>query len=175
MTVWVALLRGVNVGGKAKVAMPALRSAIESAGATEVRTYIQSGNVVFTHAARSAATLEGELEQRIHAAFGFDVPVLLRNAPQMRAVVDANPYPGTEGTKLHVVFLRDPPDAAALAKVHVARFAPEELTVVGRELYLHLPHGIGRAKLPPALGKVPGVATARNWNTVTKLLAMTET
>jgi uncharacterized protein (DUF1697 family) len=99
---------------------------------------------------------------------------MLRTTAQMRSVVAKNPYPHASGTTLHVAFVTDKIDRAALKALDLDRFAPEEVTAIGRELYLFLPNGMGRAKLPPALAKLKGTATARNWNSVTKLLAMAE-
>jgi uncharacterized protein (DUF1697 family) len=171
---YVALLRGINVGGRTTVPMAGLKAAFESWGADDVRTYIQSGNVVFTHAERSEPKLEKALRKVIADYAGFDIPVMLRTAAQMKAVVAKNPYPAASGTTLHVLFLTANVDKAALAKLDLAKFAPEEATAVGREIYLFLPNGMGKAKLPLALAKLKVPTTARNWNTVTKLLEMAE-
>jgi uncharacterized protein (DUF1697 family) len=168
---FVALLRGVNVGGKTIVSMAALKVAFEEFGATDVRTYIQSGNVVFSHT-RSTQELESALEAMIAEHTGRDVDVMLRTATQMQALVDHNPYRHATGTTLHVSFLKAPSDKAALARLDLGRFAPEAVTPVGRELYLYLPNGMGRSKLAVELNKLKAPATARNWNTVTKLLEM---
>ena len=172
MTVWIALLRGLNLG-KRTIPMPTLRELVEAAGGQEVSTYIQSGNVVFSHRARSAAKLGRELEERITAASGLDVPVILRTRAQLGAVVAANPFHDDDPTKVHVLFRAGPPAAGALGGLDVASFAPEELAVVGQEIYYHLPAGMGRAQLPPAVAKLrdPAIrtATARNWRTVTVL------
>jgi len=163
---WVGLLRGVNVGGARKLAMAELRSAVAGLGATDVETYIQSGNVVFTHPERSGATLEAELERALGTT------VMCRTQAELAKIVRDNPYPGTEGTKLVVWFLKEQAVTTDLRQVDVARFAPEEFTPHGRELYLYLPNGQGRAKLPPVLGKHVPDCTARNWQTVTKLSEM---
>jgi uncharacterized protein (DUF1697 family) len=174
VTTYVALLRGINVGGRTKVAMPGLKSAFEACGADHVTTYIQSGNLVFTHAERSEPKLDKALTKVIADYAGFDIPVMLRTAAQMKAVVAKNPYPAASGTTLHVLFFTADVDQAALAKIDLAPFAPEEATAVGRELYLFLPNGMGKAKLPLALAKLKVPTTARNWNTVTKLAEMAE-
>lgn len=172
MGTWVALLRGVNVGGARKLPMAELRTIVASAGARDVTTYIQSGNVVFTHPGRAAATLEGGLERRIEDATGLDVTVMLRSPAQLAKVVRANPYPKAEATKLVVLFLKGRADPGTLRTVDPGAFAPESFVVAGPEVYLHLPHGQGRAKLPVALGRVLPPSTARNWQTVTKLLEL---
>ena len=168
-----ALLRGINVGGNRKVPMADLRALVEAAGGTDVQTYIQSGNVVFEHAQLTDDTLRDELEQRLEAAFGFTVPVILRRAGAWDAVLKGNPFPDDDPTRLHVSFLRDEPARGATDGIDRERFAPEEFALHGREVYLYLPDGLGRAKLPAALTRVIGTPdTARNWRTVLKLAAL---
>jgi len=166
---WVALLRGVNVGGARKLAMSDLRALVAGAGGFDVETYIQSGNVVFSHAARSAAGLETDLERVV------GVPVMVRSPAELAKIVRDNPYPGTEGTKLVVWFFKERVTPATLKQVDTAKFAPEAFAPHGRELYLHLPDGQGRAKLTVALGRRVPDYTARNWQTVVKLLEMAST
>jgi len=172
MAARIALLRGINVGGNRKIKMPDLAAAFVAAGAEQVTTYIQSGNVVFHHRARSEAKLGADLERQLAETFGFDVPVLLRTAAEWAAVIEQNPYPGTEPTKLHVAFLAEPPAADAVATVGPDAFPPEQYTVVGRDVYLSLPGGMGTSKLAPALGRtlLRSPATARNWRTVETLM-----
>ncbi len=170
MTRIVALLQGINVG-KRTIPMADLRALFEKAGATDVATYIQSGNVVFTHSAKPVDALRDELEQKISKAAGFTAPVMLRTKAQLAAIVRKNPYASDDPKQLHVAFLHDKPPARAFSGVDVAKFAPEEYTLVGRDIYFHLPNGMGQAKLPLVLSKQQ-LMTARNWNTVTKLLAM---
>jgi uncharacterized protein (DUF1697 family) len=169
VTTYIALLRGINVGGNRKIHMADLRELFAAAGCDDVTSYIQSGNVVFTHPSTASDRLAVDLQQRIEAGTGFDVPVILRTAKAWEGVVRANPYPDAEPSALHVAFLAKTPVADAVATFDAARFAPEEFTVVGREVYLHLPDGMGRAKLPPALPLIRGTGTARNWRTVLKL------
>jgi len=169
VTTYIALLRGINVGGNRKIHMADLRELFAAAGCDDVTSYIQSGNIVFTHPSTASDRLAGDLQQRIEAGTGFDVPVILRTAKAWEGVVRANPYPDAEPSALHVAFLAKTPAPDAVATFDAARFAPEEFTVVGREVYLHLPDGMGRAKLPPALPLIRGTGTARNWRTVLKL------
>ena len=170
MTIYIALLRGINVGGSRKVPMAQLREAFVGAGATDVVTYIQSGNVALRHPARSVDELRVELEGAIEASFGFEVPVVLRTKAQLAAVVEHNPYPTDEPTQLSVVFFNEGPAPGAFDHVDAAAAAPEEFLVRGNEVYLHLPNGMGRAKLPPLMGKALAAGTARNWRTVRKLV-----
>jgi uncharacterized protein (DUF1697 family) len=168
---YIALLRGINVGGHRVIAMADLRDMFAAAGARDVVTYIQSGNVVFAHAARSAPTLAAKLAAQIAKATGFEVPVMLRTAAEWEAVVSANPFAGADTDQLHVSFLATAPDPGVLDRFEAAAHEPERFALVGRELYMHLPDGMGRSKLVGALGKVKPIAagTARNWRTVLKL------
>jgi uncharacterized protein (DUF1697 family) len=171
MTTWIALLRAINVGSGRKVPMKPLARVFEDADCADVVTYIQSGNVVFTHPARSATTLGADLEARIRDLAGFDVPVMLRTAREWEKLVEENPFPKAEPGHLHVFFLAAAPAASTVSALDLAAFAPEELVVVGREAYCHVPLGLGRAKLPAAaIPKLKVPATARNWRTVLKLL-----
>jgi uncharacterized protein (DUF1697 family) len=175
MSTYVALLRGINVGGKSAVQMGELRSLFTSLGHSDVRTYVQSGNVVFASTEAGSHIAEG-LEHRIEEVFGLQVPVLLRTAEELTEVAAGNPFLGTidDLAKLHVVFLDDRPAPSGVAGLDPDRSPPDELAVSRREVYLRLPHGAGRTKLTVdyferALGTR---ATARNWRTVTKLLEL---
>jgi uncharacterized protein (DUF1697 family) len=171
MPKFVGLLRGINVGGKNKVPMTQLRTLFESLGHTEVVTFIQSGNVVFT--ARGSVAPES-LERAIESEFGIDITVVLRTPRELEKVVTGNPFPNADASKLHVGFMANKLTAAAVKKLDAERFLPDEFAVRGRETYLHLPGGLGRAKLPGYLDrqlKIP--TTVRNWNTVTKLVDLT--
>jgi len=170
MPVYVALLRGINVGGNRMIKMADLREVFIAAGADDVATYIQSGNVVFTHAARSEPTLAAQLEKRIAKAAGFPVPVVLRTAGQLARVIEDSPFPDAD--HLHIAFLAARPPANA-PTIDARAFAPERCAAVGRELYLYLPDGMGRSKLAAAVLAKPKAigasGTARNWRTVLKL------
>jgi uncharacterized protein (DUF1697 family) len=158
---YVALLRGINVGGNRIIKMADLKAMFEDAGASDVATYIQSGNVVFTHPSRSAAKLAAHLEKE------FGLTVIVRTAAEMQAVLDNNPFP-PEST--HVFFLR----TAGKVDLDPKPFLPEKWQIVGRELYVFLPNGLGRSVLVGKLMRKPPVtdATARNWRTCEKLTAM---
>jgi uncharacterized protein (DUF1697 family) len=169
MSTHVALLRGINVGGRTKVPMKELRALFETMGFTNVTTYVQSGNVVFD---ATAAPKAGAIQARIAEAFGFDVAVVLRTAKELAAVMAANPFPA-DAAKVHVVFLHKAPVPSAFAKVDAAVFAPEEFALGRKELYLHLPNGVGRSKLAAALVRqAPPEATMRNWRTVETLVEL---
>jgi uncharacterized protein (DUF1697 family) len=167
---YVALLRGVNVGGKNKVPMAELRTLVESLGHSEVATFIQSGNIVFT-ARRAIAP--SSLERAIADTFAIDVTVVLRTPAELEAVVAGNPFGRVDTAKVHVGFMTKAPAAAALAKLDAARFAPDEVAVRGRELYYCLPNGMGKTKLPAYVDRqLKTPTTVRNWNTVMKLVAL---
>lgn len=172
VTTYVALLRAINLGPTRKVAMADLVRCFGEAGCDNVKTYIQSGNVVFDSRSRSSKKLASDLERQVKDATGLDVPVILRTAAEMASVVERNPFPGVEPTKLLVGFMAGDPPADAAVPVERATSAKEEFVISGREIYLHLPDGAGRSKVPPALERIKTPVTARNWRTVTKLLEM---
>lgn len=169
MPTFVALLRGINLGARNKIAMADLRDLLETIGAEDVTTYVQSGNVVFRSASRSAETLERAIEKRIKADLGLEVAVLVRTKAQLAALVDGNPF-GDPKT-VHVTFLAEKPAAARVRKLDPERSPGDEFRVVGREVYLRCPNGYGPSKLSNSyFEKQLGVAaTTRNWRTVTKL------
>lgn len=173
---YVALLRGINVGGNKKVPMAELRRVMAGLGWEDVRTYVNSGNAVFTAEERGTGEAAAELEAAIADRFGFAVPCLVRTAGELRAAADACPYPtaGTDPAKLLVLFLDRPPDRERLAAVDAAAFAPDEFRVGGRELYCRFPDGMGRSRLPAALEAAcrGRTVTGRNWRTVTRLLEL---
>lgn len=173
---YVALLRGINVGGKNKLPMTELTAIFEDLGAAHVRTYIQSGNVLFEANARIAAGLPSAVAAAIEERFGYRVPVVLRSASELARALEGNPFlqRGVTSEALHVAFLADTPAAARVAALDPARSAPDTFEVQGREIYLHLPNGVARSKLTNdyfdrTLGTV---STIRNWRTVEALAAL---
>lgn len=180
VTRFVGLLRGVNVGG-VKVAMADLRAAAESLGHTEVATYVNSGNVVFSAAGKpTTASLVSDLRAAIAERAGVGPAVIVLGADEWDELVADNPYPEeTDGTKLHAVIGQKPFSAAQVAAAEEVRDAVREtgskddLKVVRNVLYMHLPDGMGRSKLAEKLGRTKAAgqheATARNWRTVLAL------
>ena len=162
----VALLRGVNVGGRT-LPMAGLRDTFEQLGHTNVRTYIQSGNVVFD-AKGPAAQVRRALERTIDKTFGLDVTVLLRAPAELAKVVAQNPY----GPDAYVTILDGVPDRKRVAALDHAQFVPDEFRVVGQEVFLHCPNGYGRTKINNTFfeKKLGTRATTRNWRTVETLL-----
>ena len=174
--IYVALLRGINVGGNRRVAMAELRAWLVELGFTRVRTYVQSGNVVFESKlpqARLAAAIEEKMEQKA----GFAVRVVVRSAEELRRVLTSNPFvkrPGTEAAKLHVTFLAEKPAAAARQKLLGLPRGEDDLEIIESEMFLHCANGYGTSKLANnILEKAGGIAaTTRNWRTVNALCAM---
>jgi uncharacterized protein (DUF1697 family) len=164
-----ALLRGVNLG-KRQVKMADLRAAFEALGHSDVETYLQSGNVVFTPA-RST----GDLDSGLTKSLGMPIAVVLRTGKELARVIKANPYDVDDPTKVVVTFLAERRPQKVLSGVDQEAFAPEELTFAGRELYLKLPNGQARSKLMEALAKqdLGTTTTTRNWRTVLALAEMT--
>jgi uncharacterized protein (DUF1697 family) len=168
MAIFIALLRAVNVGGTGTLAMTDLKSLCEGLGLTDVRTHIQSGNVVFG-CAWTEARVKAALETALLTRMEKHADVLVRSATEMAAVLKRNPFPSALGNKVSVLFFDQAPKKAVFAAITTP--GREEMRLAGREVYVHYPDGMGRSKL-----KVSslGVATARNINTVAKLVEMTK-
>lgn len=177
MTTWIGLLRGVNVGGNNRLAMRDLAALLEAEGARDVRTVIQSGNAVFSADTGDGRDLATRIGRAIGERHGFTPRVLLLAASELHRAVGANPFPEAEAepASLHLFFLDMPPPAPDLAGLEAARGATERFVLDGAVLYLHLPDGLGRSKLGLKAERLLGVpATARNWNTVTRLAALAD-
>jgi uncharacterized protein (DUF1697 family) len=177
-TSYVALLRGINVGPNNRVPMATLRELIAGIGGSEVRTHLQSGNAVFRHERQDPLRLAAELEQAITAELGLTISVLVRAGADLRRVVDANPFPmeKVDGSRFVVVFLSGPVPLDRLAAIDPAAYAPDEFRAGETEIYAHFPESIRNSKLAALLTdrKLGLTASSRNWNTVTKLLALSE-
>ena len=173
----IVLLRGVNIGPRNRVAMPKLRNVVEEAGFDDVRTYLQSGNVVLASTS-SAAQVAREVERQIAKAFGLDIAVVVRTRAALAKVIDRNPLGDVADNpkRYQVSFLDGKPSSGVLRKLEAAVVPPEQFVTVGREIYAWHPAGVARSKLWALLaGRNLGVtATARNWTTVTKLLELAE-
>jgi uncharacterized protein (DUF1697 family) len=168
----VALLRGINVGGKRRLPMPALVGAFVAAGCDEVTTYIQSGNVLFNPPPGLDGTgddLVPALEQAVADAAGFGVSIVVRSGPELDAIVAGQPFVDEDDTRLHVAFLAAEPAVAGVEAFSRHAVAPETFALVGADLYLHLPNGMGRSRLGLAVDRLKVGATVRNWRTVTTL------
>jgi uncharacterized protein (DUF1697 family) len=174
----IALLRGINVGGHKKVQMARLRELMERLGHRDVRTYVQSGNVVFTGPDEPPEAVAAGLEAQLAAELGFEVSVLVRSRDELAEIVRANPLRdvATEPARHHVIFLSAEVAPERLAGIEAADFAPDAFLLRGREIHLWTPDGVGDSRLAKALtDKRLGVtATARNWRTVERLLALAD-
>lgn len=178
-TTYAALLRGINVGGSRKVPMADLRTLLADLGHDDVRTYLQSGQAVFSSGRGGEESLAGEIARAIEKRFGFAVDVIVRDHTYLRAIADACPFPAAdlEPKQLHVTYFSEPVTPDRFAEIGQDAYLPEEFRLGDRALYLYAPDGLGRSKLAEHLSKPrinKGViATTRNWNTVVKLVEMT--
>jgi uncharacterized protein (DUF1697 family) len=174
----VALLRGINLGPHKRVAMPALREALSEAGFEDVRTYVQSGNVVLSGGGEPDSVAR-ELERVMAARFGFEIDVVVRTRDELAAVVALDPLGdvAVNPKRYQVTFLASSLDPEVAARLESLRVEPEQLVIAGRELYTWHPEGVARSKLWAQTASRDGlgvVGTARNWTTVTTLLRMAE-
>jgi len=183
MATHVALLRGINVGGNNKVPMADLRTLVGELGHTDVSTYIQSGNVLFTAADADTAALARAITEAILAKLGVTTPVVVLSREELAGIHAANPFPGEpDPRRVHAVVLSEPPWPELLTRLDTARAkaaqagSGDEVLADGRTLYLHTPEGFGRSVLAEVLmryvtdRKTGATGTARNWATMTKLL-----
>jgi uncharacterized protein (DUF1697 family) len=170
---YVALLRGINVGGKNMLPMKDLAAMFVGAGCGDVATYIQSGNVVFSAVDKVVAGLSGMIAKQVEERFGMRVPIVLRSAAEIGAVIRRNPFLKAE-EMLHVCFLADQPGKDLVEGLDAGRSAPDVFAVVGREIYMQLANGVSGTKLTNAYfdSKLKTVSTMRNWRTVLKLAEM---
>jgi uncharacterized protein (DUF1697 family) len=163
----VALLRAINLGSTNKVSMPKLKAAIEGLGFEDVRTYINSGNVVITSAKKPTTAA---LEQAIASELGVKTTVVLRTAAELKKALAANPFTDADPSKVQIIFL---PARASVAGLDADPAPPDEYRVKGKEIYCHYPNGQGRSKLAAYLGRtISATGTSRGLKTVTKLLEL---
>lgn len=175
---FVALLRGINVGGNRRLPMKHLAAMFTKAGCVDVETYIQTGNVVFRAPSTVAKRLPGTITAAIEQQFGFSVPVVLRSREELAAGVARNPFlkRGIDTAALHVAFLADIPNPTCVTALDATRSPGDSFILCGRDIYLWLPNGVARTKLTNNYfdRTLKTVSTIRNWNTVLKLLEMTQ-
>jgi uncharacterized protein (DUF1697 family) len=177
MPIYIALLRGINIGPHKRMKMEKLRASCEGLGLSNVKTYIQSGNVIFRAGKLSSLALSKKMGECIVRDFGFSADVISRTRDEMKRIIDENPFTkerGLDVSKLHVVFLPQPPTAAALKKLQELTLGPDRVHPSGSEIYFYFPNGVSGSSLwKHPLDKVLSVAgTMRNWNTVNKLYEM---
>jgi uncharacterized protein (DUF1697 family) len=177
MNTYIALLRGINVSGQKLIKMHDLRAAFEALGFANVRTYIQSGNVVFDANSKSADALGRQIVGQIASTFGFDVPVLVRTDSQMKLLMSSNPFVNDAAiptSELYVAFLSAAAPANAVELLQPLATAQEQMRLHGSEIYLRYPSSYGKSKLTHGAmeKKLSLVTTIRNWNTISALAAM---
>lgn len=180
MSAFVALLRAVNLGAHNKIAMADLRAVAEACGLSKTRSLLLSGNLVFEAKAKGSAALEKLLEGALAKELRLETPVVVRSAKEWRAALDANPFPKeAKADPGHLVLmpLKAKPEKNALSALRSAIVNRERVELIGQQLYLVYPDGIGRSKLTSALieKKLGVVGTGRNWNTAEKIAALLET
>jgi len=177
MATYIAMLRGINVGRGKVVKMERLRTSFATLGFAEVRTYVQSGNVVFQSERKSPGELTRTIEAKIQRDFGFTVPVLIKTSKELEQIVRDNPLlrvKGIDVSKLHVTFLSHAPPKTAAKVLEDLATTRERFRILNREVYLYCPDGYGISKLTNTTieKKFSLVATTRNWRTVNALLKM---
>nr|WP_295927936.1 DUF1697 domain-containing protein [uncultured Dyadobacter sp.] len=178
MQTYIAILRGINVGGTSMIKMPVLQKAFEDAGFRNVKTYIQSGNVLFNHhRASEPGALADEIGSILKRDLKLDVPVLVLVWQDMNGILENNPFVNTRQediTKLHVTFLADLPETDRVSKIERDKYLPDEFYLSGKAIYLFCPEGYGRTKLNNNFfeSKLKMAATTRNWKTVTELVRL---
>lgn len=172
MQTWVALLRGINVGGHHTLPMADLRRLLEGVGASRAATYIQSGNAAFCHEGDDPSVLSAALGGAIEAAHGFRPLVLVLPLETFEAALEGNPFPEAEAhpKSLHLHFLVEPPETPDLGALERLAADDERFVLGDLVLYLHAPRGIGRSKLAAGIERALGVPlTARNWRSATRI------
>lgn len=180
MQTYIAILRGINVGAQKKVLMAELKEVLKKLKLKDVATYIQSGNIVFKSDEKlSNEEFASKIEKVIHKHFKFEVPVLVRNATELKKLIAANPFPKNKKidlAKVHVTFLSAVPAKPLLEEIKKISFPPDEFSINGKEVYLHTPGGYGETKLSNTFfeKKLKVTATTRNWKTVNTLMEMCE-
>lgn len=179
MQVYIAILRGINVSGKNKIAMKDLKAALVGEGFQNVETYIQSGNVVFNCKEKDEKKLAQRITESIKKYFELDVPVLVLTVDYIKNAHKANPFLKQKGVaedKLHFTFLAEEPAEDNINKVKTYSYPPDEYEIIGKTIYVHCPNGYGRTKLTNTFfeNKLKTAATTRNMKTVNKLIEMGE-
>jgi uncharacterized protein (DUF1697 family) len=179
MPTFVSLFRGINVGGHHKIKMNELKNLYETLGLKDVRTYIQSGNVVFTSDDADVTHLQQQLKESIAQTFGFSVEIIARTSDELQDIIAKNPFQGQQNKESQwviVLFLATIPDNTAQENLLKTYVGPEEIFFSGKEVFLYYTDGIGRSKLSNSFleKKLKVVGTARNWNTVLQLQEMAQ-
>jgi uncharacterized protein (DUF1697 family) len=174
LTIYISLLRGINVGGHNIIKMAELKKLLETMNLHKVKTYIQSGNVLF-ESEQEEPQLSKRLEEEISSTFGFQVPVIVRTDDQLEQIIQDCPYSAdslAEGESVQIAFLAGEPSHEGIAHLYTFNSELEECKVKGKEVYFYFRQSIRNSKLAAQLQKLGTAATVRNWKTVLKLAAM---
>lgn len=173
MNLYIALFRGINVGGKNILPMKSLVEILETMGYESVKTYIQSGNVVFKSPKKQKQKIAAEISLSVLDSYGFQPSVMLLDPTELRKAIKNNPFVTMDGKSLHFYFLESAAKQPALERLNSVKSTSEKFELKNRVFYLYAPDGIGRSKLAANIERTLGVSvTARNWNTVNKLNSM---
>jgi uncharacterized protein (DUF1697 family) len=178
METFISILRGINVSGQKKILMTDLKALYENLKFTDVKTYIQSGNVIFkSNEKLSDLEFAKKIESKIYKNYDFQVPVIIRRIDEMKHIISANPFLKEENIdvkKLHITFLSEIPDKENVESIEKIDFSPDKFVIRGKEIYLYIPNSYAETKLSNNFfeKKLKVKATTRNWNTVNKLSEM---
>ena len=177
MNTYIALLRGINVGGHKKIKMAELKEHLKTLNFEQVSTYIQSGNIVFNSPNDSIHDLEEQIHEMILEQYGFDVPVIIKTAKELKHVIDHHPYidhPSYDIDRTYITYLNKAPDPSLIKQLAATDFSPEEYVIDQANIHFYSPKGYGKAKMNNNLfeNKLKVKATTRNWKTTLKLLEM---
>ncbi|SDX37695.1 DUF1697 domain-containing protein [Paenibacillus sp. CF384] len=182
MAIQIALLRGINVGGKNKIKMAELREALETLGLLRVQTYIQSGNILF-ESDEDELTLRGKIEALIESKFGLSIRVIIRTADELTEIAANLPFSDEavkaaeasfEGECLYIAMMLDEPNANKVEKLESYDFKEDRYVIAGRDVYLLFRQSVRDSKLSVQVDKLNAPVTVRNWNTLTKLIGMSQ-
>ena len=179
MNHYISLLHGINVGGQRRIRMEELRALYESLNFNNVRTYLQSGNVIFDSHKSSISGLTNTIETAIEQTFGFSVTTLIRTKKEFYNLIESNPFLDEcngDITRLHVTFLSDTPSSSSVIEIKEVDCGSDQLFISGKEIHLYCPNGYGRTKLSNSFfeRKLGMSATTRNWKTVTTLFDLSD-
>jgi len=177
MSVYIAILRGINVSGQKMIKMAELRVHLAEIKLTNIQTYIQSGNIVFESEGMSSSDLEIAIQNKIKEKYGFDVPVLVKTPDELKDAVKRNPFIKEiedDPKKVYITFLAHTPELTKVEALKVVDYSPEKYVIVGKVVYIFPPNGYGNAKMNNNFfeKKLKVVATTRNWKTVNVLIEM---
>ena len=176
---YIALLRGINVGSHKRIKMADLTKSLESLGFKNVKTYLQSGNVVFEDESADACKIAEDIEKKIGQTFKFHINVIIRTENELENIIKNNPFvkdANIQHDKLHVTFLSNMPDSEIIQDLDMKKDEDEKFEIAGREVYLYCPNGYARTKLKNDVfeKKLNTAATTRNWKTTNKLLEISK-